>query len=66
MIGHQDAAAATGWLSVPAAAIAAGVSTRTIMRWVSDGLPTTRILGRHCIRAQDLQEWGLARTPPMS
>ena len=54
MIGHQDAAAQHGWLSIPDAALAAGVSTRTIRRWIADGLPTTRIGGRDYLAAVDL------------
>jgi len=69
MIGHQDAAAQHGLLSIPDAALAAGVSTRTIRRWIAEGLPTVRIAGRDYLAAADLatrREPGLDLMRPMS
>ena len=69
MIGYRDAAALNGWLSIPDAALAAGVSTRTIRRWIADGLPTVRIGGRDYLSPADLatrREPRLALTRPMS
>ena len=65
-VGHLDAAAMRGYLSVLDASTAADVSTRTLMRWIAAGLPTVKVRGRLYVRAEDLRTWALARARRMS
>ena len=64
--GSSTIAANNGWLAVPDAAIAAEVSTRTIMRWIASGLPTMKVSGRLYVHLQDLRAWRVARKRSVS
>lgn len=49
------------WLKIDEAAIAAGVSTRTIIRWINTGLPAERHDGHWVIDLATLDTWRTIR-----
>lgn len=47
----------TAWISLDVAALAYGVTRRTIERWITAGAPCLRRAGRTLVRLADLDKW---------
>lgn len=58
---HFDLPVPPGYLSIAEAAQAAGVTTRTINRWLNSGLPHGRYQGRRYVNETDLARFLPAR-----
>jgi excisionase family DNA binding protein len=54
------------YLTIPTAALAAGVHHRTIRRWIAQGLPVVRLKGKAYIHRKHLDEWLFANTRDVS
>lgn len=51
-LNDRDYLAHHGWITVDEAAKAAGISTRTIRRWIHAGMPSIRVKGRSYVRTR--------------